>query len=132
MELISYAEETARVLETRTPGATVSLDGDKISELHGTVEMFNRWRNHPAWPQLVHTLAAETEGPHSLILLTAASYLSDSGNGVGIIFKKAVGRIPDLWIEPDLAQRVNIEIKTPQVLRGVREGCSRSPTLRRS
>jgi hypothetical protein len=120
MELISYAEQVADTLEAREPGVPVGIDADHLSELHATITIFDRWRNHPAWPQLANTLASETEGPHSLMLLTAASYLSDSGNGVGIVFKKATQRIPDLWIEPDLTQRVNIEVKTPQAFRGER------------
>lgn len=120
MELISYAEQAADALEAREPGVEVGFDADQLSELHATITMFDRWRNHPAWPQLANTLSSETEGPHSLILLTAASYLSDSGNGVGIVFKRSTQRIPDLWIEPDLTQRVNIEVKTPQAFRGAR------------
>jgi hypothetical protein len=120
MELISYAEQAAGILEAHEPGMQVGLDADQLSELHATITMFDRWRNHPAWPQLANTLASETEGPHSLMLLTAASYLSDSGNGVGIVLKKSTQRIPDLWIEPDLTQRVNIEVKTPQAFRGSR------------
>jgi hypothetical protein len=119
MDLISYAEEAAVLLKQQRPGETISLDGDRITELYGTIGMFDRWRNHPVWPQLVHSLATETEGPHSLMLLTAASYLSDSGNGVGIVFKKTTGRQADLWIEPDLLQKVSIEIKTPQAFRNV-------------
>jgi hypothetical protein len=122
MELISYAELAADTLEARELGTQVDLDADQLSELYGTITMFDRWRNHPAWPQLANTLASVTEGPHSLMLLTAASYLSDSGNGVGIVFKKTTQRIPDLWIEPDLAQRINIEVKTPQAFRGSRIG----------
>jgi hypothetical protein len=117
MELISYAEEVAKLIEERGPNGVV--DGTKVSELWGTIEMFDRWRNHPAWPHLVKALATEAEGPHSLMLLTAASYLSDTVSGVGIVFGKAAGRIPDLWIEPDLTQRVNIEIKTPLAFRGL-------------
>jgi hypothetical protein len=119
VELISYAEEAATMLERQKPGETISLDGNKLNELRGTIEIFDRWRNHPAWPSLAKGLTTETEGPHSLMLLTAASYLSDNGNGVGIVFGKTTGRVPDLWIEPDLTQKVDIEIKTPRTFRNV-------------
>jgi hypothetical protein len=122
MKLISYAEEAAKIFERQEPGVPINIDGDQISELYGTVGMFERWRNHPAWPQLVNTLATETEGPHSLMLLTAASYLNASGNGIGIVFKKTTGRIPDLWIESDLLHKINVEIKTPQAFRNVWPG----------
>ncbi|HEY3957990.1 MAG TPA: hypothetical protein VGM53_31890 [Streptosporangiaceae bacterium] len=119
-ELISHAEETASVLETRLAVAVGHPSLDDITELVATVEMFERWRNHPAWPQLVAGLASETEGPHSLMLLSAASYLSDQGNGVGIVHGKAHGRIPDLWLEPNLIERVDLEVKTPLAFRGSR------------
>ena len=118
MELISYAQQATGAFEACEPGAQVGIDGDQLSELYATVTMFDRWRNHPAWSQLAKTLASETEGPHSLILLTAASYLSDTGNGVGVVFKRTTQRIPDLWIEPDVTQKVNIEVKAPQAFRG--------------
>jgi hypothetical protein len=119
MELISYAEQAADLLEHRQSGETIDLDGASINELYGIITVFDRWRNHPAWPQLTKSLATETEGPHSLMLLTAASYLSDIGNGVGITFEKTTARNPDLWIEPDLTQKVSIEVKTPQAFRNV-------------
>jgi hypothetical protein len=119
MELISYAEETAELLEKRQQGESVHLDGARINELYGTISVFDKWRNHPAWPHLVRSLATEAEGPHSLMLLTAASYLNAAGNGVGIVFKDTGGRIADLLVQPDLTQRVSIEIKTPQMFRNV-------------
>jgi hypothetical protein len=117
-ELIAYAEELADAVDEQSSGSFVPVDGDRIIELLATVQMFDRWRNHPAWPELVNALASENEGPHSLMLLSAASYLSDSGNGVGIVSQGGKGRIPDLWIEPTLIERLNVEIKTPAALRG--------------
>jgi hypothetical protein len=119
MELISYAEEAATLLEKQQQGETIHLDGPRLNELCGTISMFDKWRNHPAWPQLVRSLATEAEGPHSLMLLTAASYLNDSGNGVGIVFKQAAGRVADLLVQHDLTQRVSVEVKTPQMFRNI-------------
>lgn len=120
IELICYAEEAARALDERQLDEFVELDANKIGELIGTIDLFERWRNHPAWPLLVAGLASDTEGQHSLILLAVASYMRDSGNGVGLVFEEKPGRIPDLWLEPSLAERLNIEIKTPMPLRGPR------------
>ncbi len=121
IELISYAEEAAHALEMQTPDKTVALDANKLSELYAIVDQFERWRNHPAWPQLVVGLANETEVQHSFILLVIASYLRDAGNGVGLVFEEASGRIPDLWIEPSLVERLDIEVKTPVAPRGPRK-----------
>jgi len=120
IELIAYADEAARMLTTQ-PLGHMALDADRITELHGAIGVFERWRNHPAWPQLVRTLISETEVQHSVMLLTVASYLKDSGNGVGIVFKSAKGRIPDLQVLPNLAERLDVEIKTPLALRGPRK-----------
>ena len=69
---------------------------------------------------LVDTLAIETEGLHTVMLLAVASYLVDAGNGVGIVIDHGGGRVADLWVEPVLTERLDVEIKTPQALRGPR------------
>jgi len=120
IELITYCEEAADLLDRRLPYELIDLDGNKITELYSTVGLFDRWRNHPAWPQLVNGLASDSEGQHSLMLLAVASFLCDAGNGVGLVFQRRSGRIPDLWIEPSLVERLNIEVKTPIALRGPR------------
>ena len=121
IELICYAEEASRALDIPArPGEQRKLDADKFNELNGLVIMFELWKNHPAWPKLVSGLASETECQHSFIILAVAWYLLDAGNGVGLMFKDALGRIPDLWIEPNLVERVYIEVKTPIALRGRR------------
>jgi hypothetical protein len=52
------------------------------------------------------------------MVLGIASYLVDGGNGVGIVGDAPSGRIADLWIEPSLLERLELEVKTPQKLRG--------------
>jgi hypothetical protein len=54
------------------------------------------------------------------MLLTVASYLVDANNGVGVHINPARqnARTADLWIEPDLTQRVDLEVMTPLALRG--------------
>jgi hypothetical protein len=121
IELISFAQTAADLLERHGPTAHLALDGNQLSEIVTMVSLFRRWRNHPAWSRLVESLAADTEGPHTLMVLTVASYLVDAGNGVGIVFANAPGRIPDIWLQPTLTERLNVEVKTPQVLRGPRK-----------
>jgi hypothetical protein len=120
IELICYAEEVASALERRQFDEPVELDGNKLSELYTIISLFERWRNHPAWSQLVASLANDAEVQHSLTLLAVASYLRDSGNGVGLVFEGTSGRISDLWIVPSLVERIDIEVKAPVVLRGPR------------
>jgi hypothetical protein len=104
-------------------GATrVTLNGDLLAETVTVLAMAARWANHPAWPALRATLASN-EAPHTIMLLTAASYLVDANNGVGI-HVKPVGKTADIWIEPDLSQRVDLEVKTPLALRGPRRTLS--------
>ncbi len=118
IDLIAFAEDTATAIETSGDTATTTVDANRLAELVGTVAMFARWRNHPAWPELVHSLSTQTEGQHALMLLVIASYLVDAGNGVGIVPNGGKGRIPDIWVEPSLVERLHLEVKTPQALRG--------------
>lgn len=119
IELIDYAQDASGALENHKPGDFLALDGFMISELHSLVGLFDRWKNHPAWKQLVSNLQSETDVHHSHILLAVASYLCDSGNGVGLVFEERPGqRIADLWVRPSLVERLDVEIKTPLGFRG--------------
>jgi hypothetical protein len=120
IELIDWAERSAVQLEQQGQVEKVSLDGNLLAELSTTISLLQRWRNHPAWSNLAATLASSTEGQHTVMLLGLASYLADNGNGVGIVIGSARGRIPDIWIEPTLLERLEVEVKTPQALRGPR------------
>src|SRR5262249_10160960 len=113
IELIDYARGAGKLAETSPSSISTELDGGQLAELIATVSLFRRWRQHPAWPHLVATLAGDTEGQHSVMLLAVASYLADTGNPVGIVFHQGSGRISDMWTEPVLGKRLNIEIKTP-------------------
>jgi hypothetical protein len=119
VELISYAREIADEIEAA--GQVTAIDLSKLSELMATVLLFDRWRHHPMWPDLVATLADRNEGQHTVMMLTVASYLADAGNGIGLVAHgDGGGRIPDLWVEPGFLERLDIEVKTPQDLRGPR------------
>jgi hypothetical protein len=121
VELIACGESAADRLDGRgTEGGTVELNGDLLAELVTAAHQMRRWRRHPAWPELVRSLAGETDGQHTVMTLTVASFLADTGNGVGIVSGSGGGRIPDIWSEPQLGERLNIEVKTPQALRGPR------------
>ena len=118
IELIEYAEQAARLLDQHGSEQHLELDGNLLGELVTTTALLRRWRNHPAWTRLVGTLASDTEGQHTVMLLGVASYLADAGNGVGIVADESDHRIPDIWIEPTLLERLEVEVKTPQKLRG--------------
>jgi hypothetical protein len=117
IELISFAQETAWVLERPSRAANAALDGDMLSELIGLTAMLHRWRNHPAWAAIVQTLSHETEPLHSLVLLLVASYLVDANNGVGLHLETEGGKVPDMWLRPSLIETLNVEVKTPLQLR---------------
>jgi hypothetical protein len=120
VELWTYTREVADEMDRsdKPPGA---LAVDKFSELTTMLTMFDRWRHHPAYSALIASLADGIEVQHTVMLLVVASFLADAGNGVGLVTGKAAGgRIADLWIEPTLLERLDIELKTPLVLRGPR------------
>jgi hypothetical protein len=113
IQLIRFAEET----EKFGLGGGITIDGDMLSELICLTTMMKRWRNHPGWHVFVQSLTHESEPLHSVMLLTVASYLADSNNGVGLHLETARGKVPDLWLAPGLTERVDVEVKTPQRLR---------------
>lgn len=120
VELIEYVHEAAELLARGPRGGELTLDGNLLSEFITLVSLFRRWSNHPVWPRLVTSLLNETEVQHSVMLLAVASYLADAGNGIGLVGDTEGGRIADLWAEPTILERLEVEVKTPQELRGPR------------
>jgi hypothetical protein len=119
IEIIDYAHEAAGALENHKPDEVLELDGFMIFELHGLMGLFDRWKNHPACKLLAASLKDANDVHHSHILLAVASYLCDLGNGVGLVFEEQPGqRVADLWVEPSLIERLDVEIKTPLEFRG--------------
>ena len=118
IELIEFSRRAAAAFEGWDGREQLNLDGDLLAESVTAVAAARRWRNHPAWPALRASLVAETE--HTIMLLTAASLLVDAGNGVGVHVQspRQNAATADIWIEPDLSQRVDLEVKTPNALRG--------------
>lgn len=117
IELIDNAIATAAVLDQ---GGRI-VNGDFLSELYVCVSLCTRWRHHPAYPNLLKTLADGQEVQHTIMLLAVASYLIDAGNGVGIVFRQSNQRIPDLWLTPSITEHLNLEVKTPTEIRGPRK-----------
>ena len=118
MDLIRYSELAANQLAAQRGGDTVTLDGDALTELMAALAFFRRWRHHPVWPRLRDSLANPDEVQHSVMTLGVASLLVDTGNGVGLVdHVGAAGRVPDLWLVPRIAECLEVEVKTPLVLR---------------
>jgi hypothetical protein len=121
IELIEYARKAADLAGPGNSDNEKELDYGQLSELLATAALFRRWRQHPAWGHLVTSLTGDTEAQHSVMLLAVASYLTDTGNPIGIVFRQGGGKIPDMWVEPVLDTRLNIEIKTPVHFRAPKE-----------
>lgn len=119
VELVEYGMDGAVQLDLGIAPRVVVSDGSALAELATLVALFRRWSRHPELQKLIQTVGHPTEFHHSLMVLAVASYLVDAGNGTGIIGDAgASGRIPDLWTEPSLIERMEVEVKTPQELRG--------------
>ncbi len=113
--LIRYAEKAANQIQSAARRSQVTIDANRIAELYTAVEMFHRWRHHPAWPDLVASLRDPSHVQHTVMLMALASVLADARNGVGIVHGSQSGtRIPDAWLAVDSHRRLDIEIKTPQ------------------
>jgi hypothetical protein len=125
VQLVDYARKVGPLAGGDSPTIHNEFDEDYLTELRAIVFLFKRWRQHPGWQHLVATLASDTEGPHSVMLLAVASYLTDVGYPVGILFRQGPGRIPDMWTEPAFDKRLNIEVKTPVQFRAPKESPTR-------
>lgn len=119
IELLEFAEAAAQTLQQAETGTT-SIDANLLTELMTVQACATRWRNHPAWASLRQALISETL--HTTMLLAVASYLVDANNGVGIHVNPTEqnATTADIWLEPDLKRRLDIEIKTPLALRAPR------------
>ena len=119
VELVQYLRDLASSLDDGDRSGPAEVDGDLLAEAIMLMSVSERWQHHPAWPGLRASLVSESEAPHTMMLLTIASYLADADNGIGIHIETGEQGVAtaDLWIEPDLSQRVDLEIKTPVVLR---------------
>jgi len=113
--LIRYGEKAANQIQSATRRSQVTIDANRIAELYAAVEMFHRWRHHPAWRDLVASLRDPSHVRHTVMLMALASVLADAGNGVGVVRASQPGtRIPDAWVAVDSHRRLDLEIKTPQ------------------
>jgi len=83
-----------------------------------TVSVFDRWKHHPAYARIVSSLQNGDAVQHAVTTLLVASYLVDAGNGVGVVDDNGLGgRIPDVWVRPTVIERLDLEVKSPLVLR---------------
>ena len=116
--LIDYAREVARKLDGYDGISELILDANLISEILLYQEVFQRWENHPEWPTLVQTLVSPQGVQHNVMLLAVAGYLVDLGNYVGLVPSTEPGRIPDVWIQTSLVEKVEVEVKSPRDFHG--------------
>lgn len=85
-----------------------------ISYLQQLRHIIDRWRHHHFFPLVSRTFCSEFH--HAVTMLSAAAYLSDNGNDIGITdTRSAVGRSPDLYINSRADRRASIEVKAPDL-----------------
>jgi hypothetical protein len=119
IELAVALERQALDIAKATKRKPALIDGNMLAEAISLIEVLRRWQHHPAIHRLTQSLSNPPEVQHTATLLTAASYLVDGGNGVGISDSDGLeGRVPDLWIEtPFLEDVCDVEVKVPQAFR---------------
>lgn len=118
VELIAHAQNLAEVYSNTGSGLAKPADAVLLTELMAIVGLFDRWKNHPAYAQLLATLKSDVDVPHTVMTLAVASYLADAGNGVGIVHEDGAGRIPDIQLLATLNTPAEVEIKAPTTLYG--------------
>jgi hypothetical protein len=96
-----------------------TLDAVAIGELHLALTVLERWKDNPSWPSILRTLENPTDFRHAVVSLTAASFLIDAGNDVGIQ-EESTTRSADLQIAVRSNETVGLEVKCPSALQGPR------------
>jgi hypothetical protein len=100
----------------------------EIIELSALLGSLERWAASPLRARILKDLGSDEGYYHSLFLLLAASYLTDSGNQVGFYEDREQGkRVPDLWTQANAVDRMDAELKAPRILMRPPHG---SPPLR--
>jgi hypothetical protein len=100
------------------------VDVASVLDLHRALDLYERWREDPAFPALL--AAAKSSFRHDVILLAAASVLADSGLGPEFHFDTG-RRAADLRIVVALRRAFMVEVKAPDVpFRPADEGASTS------
>jgi hypothetical protein len=83
-----------------------------IAQIHG---LLHRWYHHHHFPLITSALSSEFN--HTVTMLTAAGFLTDYGNDMGITDTiSAKGRSPDLYVYTGRQSRFSFEVKAPDVL----------------
>jgi hypothetical protein len=113
MVMIQALRADISTFATGTPAVHI----DYLMELRSVLLSLDRWQRHPFWPEMVHGLGNENEHLHTVILLAAATYFEDAGNNVE--FKETGSdRTPDLFLVLGPRERIAVEVKAPNDLRG--------------
>lgn len=113
VHLVEYAEQAARAIDSEGNRA---LHADLVMELMLLREQLERWRHHPMYDHICHDLAPRLQTRHTIALLVAAGVFVDRGVGVEFVASGTGSRRGDLWIYPNLATPVGIEVKAPALL----------------
>jgi hypothetical protein len=112
LELIDAASAAADSFA----GSDPAIDPVATAELQTALASFERWSNDPCWPSIVASLSNPSDYLHSVVLLVAASYLTDAGNGVELVRAPGTKRAADMRIHVTAQTAVNTEVKTPRAL----------------
>jgi hypothetical protein len=109
--------EGVRLTASSFASGSPAVDVLALVELDLTLDLFERWRNHPQWDAFVLSMKDAGAYPHDVLTLALASFLSDAGNDVTLHVSQ-VGRAPDLMIAATAKNHVAVEMKAPVALRG--------------
>lgn len=95
----------------------VGDDGAASAYLFLLQHLVSRWHHHPRFSLMAKELVYNT--PHTMAVLTAASYLADRGNPIGFTDSgsgRSGSQSPDLFVNLGPSDRVSIEVKAPSEL----------------
>ena len=126
-ELLDAVDLAARISRLGVP----TVDPVASAELLMVAELFEAWSRNPEWPDIRTSLESTTKFDHDIIVLMAATFLSDSGNDVSLVPARGAGRNVDLHIRTTATDYVRIEVKAPRLCRGPLHAPIDRPAARR-
>jgi hypothetical protein len=85
------------------------------AELDMSLSILERWSKNPVWPTIHPSLKSPTDYVHSIILLAAASWMVDVGNGANLVVETGI-RLHDVAISLSASERLRLEVKAPVAL----------------
>lgn len=86
------------------------------AELNAALDMYDQWRNSPAWPDYQRALCSPRDYLHAFGTLSVANMLRIHHPAVELVGISGAGRTPDLMLTIPSQHGLAVEVKAPQTI----------------